>query len=142
MDRAGLGIVRTHISKSEMWGNRFCAGVGKRFAALGLMVCAVGLAGCRSTYINADVKNETGGTIQVMEVDYPGGSFGTSDFAAGATFHYRFKVLGSGGTKVLWTGADRKDHTVTGPPLHEGQQGHVTVMVGQTAAGWQTELTQ
>lgn len=111
---------------------------------LSILLCTACLAaiGCRSAYINADVKNQTGGSIQVLEVDYPGGSFGTSNLAAGATFHYRFKVLGSGGTKVLWTGPDRQDHTVAGPELHEGQQGHISVMVGQSAAGWQTELTQ
>lgn len=102
----------------------------------------LGATGCRSAYINADVKNQTGEAIQVLEVDYPGGSFGTSSLPAGATFHYRFKVLGSGGTKVLWTGADRHDHTVAGPPLHEGQQGQITVQVGRSAAGWQTTLTQ
>ena len=106
--------------------------------------CACGvavslLAGCRSAFVDADVRNETGGPIQVLEVDYPSASFGRSNVPAGAEFHYRFKVLGSGDTKVVWT-ANGTDHTVKGPALHEGQEGRLYLTIKPATAEWQTEL--
>lgn len=112
------------------------------FAGSYAAAALLSLAGCHSSYIDADVRNSTGAALQTVEVDYPGGSFGRSNIAAGADFHYRFKILGSGATKVLWTDARGQDHSVTGPDMHEGQAGHVTITVGTAAAGWQSEVTQ
>ncbi len=109
-----------------------------------LGVVAVGLVclcGCRSAYVEADVVNATDAPVTLVEVDYPSASFGVESLAAGTTFHYRFKVLGSGPTKVMWTDAARKDHTAAGPELHEGQQGTLTVMIEGGTAEWKTGLT-
>ncbi len=73
--------------------------------------------------MNATVRNDTGAAVTLVEVDYPSASFGRESLAAGATYPYRFKILGSGATKVSWSDAERKQHTATGPDLHEGQHG-------------------
>jgi len=105
-----------------------------------LLVGALGLCGCRSAYVEADVKNATDKPVSLVEVDYPSASFGVGSLAAGATYHYRFKILGNGATKILWTDAAEKEHSVAGPGLNEGQQGGLTVTISGDAATWSTHL--
>jgi hypothetical protein len=111
-----------------------------RFAVVTL-VALLCMAGCKSPYVNATVKNDTGAVVTLVEVDYPSASFGRESLAAGASYPYRFKVLGSGATKVSWTDAQRKDHTATGPELHEGQQGQLAITLTATGAQWDSQLT-
>jgi hypothetical protein len=99
-----------------------------------------GLTGCHSAYIEADIKNASPTPITLVEFDYPSASFGTGTLPSGATYHYRFKILGTGPTKILWTDAARQDHTAPGPPLHEGQEGSLTVTLNGAAATWSTHL--
>jgi hypothetical protein len=99
------------------------------------------LAGCKSPYVNATVRNRTGAAVTLIEVDYPSASFGRESLAAGAAFPYRFKVLGSGAMKVSWTDAAHKDHSGAGPSLHEGQRGQMTITLTPTGAEWGADLT-
>jgi hypothetical protein len=93
-------------------------------------ICVLGLAGCHSPFIEADVVNRSGAPLSVVEVDYPSASFGTESLANDAVYHYRFKVQGSGPLKVLWTDAKRVDHTVNGPQLSEGTEGALRIVIG------------
>ena len=54
--------------------------------------------------------------------------------APGAVYHYRFKILGSGVVKVIWTDAAHADHSVNGPQLKEGDEGSLTVVVHEAKA--------
>jgi hypothetical protein len=105
------------------------------------LVAAVLVGGCKSPYVNATVKNDTGAAVTLVEVDYPSASFGRESLAAGAVYPYRFKILGSGATKVSWTDAGRKEHNSAGPDLHEGQQGQLTITLTPTTAQWSEQLT-
>jgi hypothetical protein len=105
-----------------------------------LVVVLVGVVGCKSAYVEADVKNDSGSAVSLVEVDYPSASFGVGTLAAGATYHYRFKILGSGATKVMWTDGGRKEHTVAGPKLDEGQQGMLAVTINGDGAVWDAAL--
>jgi len=100
----------------------------------------LGAAGCKSAYVEADVVNASGAPVSLVEVDYPSASFGVESLGAGATYHYRFKILGDGATKVMWTDAARKEHTVGGPVLREGQQGKLVVRIEGENAEWKTAL--
>jgi len=104
------------------------------------MAGLVMLAGCHSHYVEADVKNATGAAVSLVEVDYPSASFGTESLAAGAVYHYRFKILGDGATKVLWTDAAHRDHSVGGPVLKEGQEGTLVVTIEGETAVWKRTL--
>jgi hypothetical protein len=111
---------------------------------LSLIVALAGgltLTGCHSAYIDATIANHSGAAINLVEVDYPSASFGTQNLAAGAEFHYRFKVLGSGPTTVLWTDAAHHDHKNTGPSMEEKDEGRLTVTIDATGASWQETLT-
>lgn len=108
-------------------------------AAAGTFVL-MALCGCASKYVQAAVRNQTGGAVTLVEVDYPSASFGKETLAVGAEFDYRFKIQGSGPTKVLWTDAERKQHEVAGPKLEEGQQGALIVTLTQSSASWDAQL--
>ena len=93
-------------------------------------ISALGLAGCHSAFVDADVVNKTGNSLSLVEVDYPSASFGTESLADGAEYHYRFKVQGSGALKVLWTDTKQVDHSVNGPQLQEGVEGGLKIVLG------------
>ena len=112
-----------------------------RLVAVAGLVGLVLAGGCKSPYVNVTVKNDTGAMVTLVEVDYPSASFGRDVLAAGATYPYRFKIIGSGATKVSWTDAERKQHTSSGPALHEGQQGQLTIILTPTDAQWSQQLT-
>jgi len=94
------------------------------------------LAGCHSAYIEAIVSNRTAEPVSLIEVDYPSASFGTQTLAPGADFHYRFKVLGSGPTAVLWTDAAHHDHKDVGPTLHEDDEGSLAIAINPNGPTW------
>ena len=80
----------------------------RTLAAAALLLSALG---CHSAFIEATVQNHTAKPIELVEIDYPSASFGTQALQPGADFHYRFKVLGTGSTKLLWTDNAHAEHT-------------------------------
>jgi len=105
-------------------------------AVLTLAAAILTLAGCHSAYIEATVSNRTALPLSLIEVDYPSASFGTQTLAPGADFHYRFKVLGSGPTAILWTDAAHHDHKDTGPILHEDDEGSLAIAINPDGPHW------
>jgi hypothetical protein len=99
------------------------------------------LTGCHSAYIEATVINRTAAPVSLVELDYPSASFGTQTLTPGEAFHYRFKVLGSGPTKLLWTDAKHHDHTATGPSLGERDEGTLGVAITDGAPVWSLALS-
>ncbi|HEY6490699.1 MAG: hypothetical protein WCC26_19120 [Terracidiphilus sp.] len=100
--------------------------------ALGALLAVIlaPLCGCSSYWIDATIENHTGAAIVLLEVDYPSASFGANALAAGAAYHYRFKVLGSGVVKVQYT--DTTTHQLrqaNGPELSENQQGSLEIVL-------------
>lgn len=87
------------------------------------------LGGCHSYHIDTTIENHTGAAVRLLEVDYPSASFGTDTIAAGADFHYRFQVQGSGPIKVQYTGADGRQVQLTGPSVAQGQQGRFEIVL-------------
>lgn len=110
--------------------------------AASLLVC-LSLSACRSAFVQADIINHTGGTVQLIEVDYPDASFGTQQIAPGATYQYRFKILDSGPIKISFTGSDNKTWTATGPSVHLGQEGKLVITLDQNGkVDWTPELSE
>jgi hypothetical protein len=104
-------------------------------------VALLTLAGCHSATIAATISNRTPEPLSLVEVDYPSASFGTQALAPGQDFHYRFKVLGSGATTVLWTDAAHQDHKNSGPSLREGDDGALTITFNSgTNPTWDLQL--
>jgi hypothetical protein len=112
----------------------------RSLAALALFT-ALTATGCHSPYVETTVSNRTGQHIELLEVDYPSASFGTQNLATGADFHYRFKVLGSGPTKLLYTDSAHQEHKSDGPFLKEGAEGSLTIAITTTGVTWQPAPT-
>jgi hypothetical protein len=106
---------------------------------LALVIAAA--TGCRSPYVTTTVSNHTTQPIAPLEVDYPSASFGTESLAPGADFHYRFKVIGSGNMKLLYTDSAHQDHKSDGPLLKEGAEGPLTIIIADTGVSWQPAPT-
>lgn len=115
--------------------------MGRWILVLVALVAVFSVSGCKSPYIDATVRNDTGAQVTLIEVDYPSASFGRDSLAAGAAYPYRFKIIGSGTTKVSWTDAAHKQHSSTGPELHERQHGPLTITLTPTGAQWDAQLT-
>lgn len=97
--------------------------------------------GCKSPYISTTISNQTGHPVSLIEVDYPSASFGRDALAAGASFPYRFQIIGSGPTKISWTDGTRHQHKSAGPTVHDDQQGQLTITLTPTGATWNAHLT-
>ena len=110
---------------------------------LSLLVLLVSFTtvGCRSPYVAATVSTRTGRPLELLEVDYPSASFGTQNLAPGSDFHYRFKVLGSGSMKLLYTDSDHQDHKADGPFLKEGAEGSLSIAITPNGVTWQPDTT-
>jgi hypothetical protein len=100
-----------------------------RITAAFLSATLLVLAGCHSYHVDATVENRTGGTIQLLEVDYPSASFGADSLAAGAVLPYRIQLRGSGPLKVQYTGSDGRQTQVEGPALAERQEGRIEIVL-------------
>ena len=98
--------------------------------------------GCHSAFVNATVHNASGRTVSLIEVDYPSASFGVQSLAPTADLQYRFKILGSGAIKIVYTDAAQQEHRVTGPLLHEGLTGTLEVSITAAGVQWSTHLRE
>ena len=94
------------------------------------------LAGCHSAYVETTVSNRSSQTMRLIEVDYPSASFGTQALAPGADFHYRFKVLGEGKMKLIYTDAANQEKKFEGPLLKESSEGQLSIIITDTGADW------
>jgi len=95
------------------------------------------LSGCHSAFVEATVSNRTPQRLQLIEVDYPSASFGTQTLAPGKDFHYRFKVLGEGRMKLIYTDTKHQEKTFEGPLLKEGAEGALTITIAPNDVQWQ-----
>ncbi len=105
--------------------------------AFALLIGLTAATGCHSPYVQATVSNHTDRTIELLEVDYPSASFGTQGLAPGTDFHYRFKVLGSGATKLIYTDSAHQEHKSDGPSLKEGAEGPLVIIITPSGVTWQ-----
>jgi hypothetical protein len=94
-----------------------------------ITVAALIVSSCHSYHVEATVKNHTRGPIQLLEVDYPSASFGVNSLTAGADYHYRIQLRGSGPLKVQYTGSDGQKTQVVGLMLAELQGGRIEIVL-------------
>lgn len=100
------------------------------------------LAGCHSAFVETTIDNQGPAPLQLIEVDYPSASFGVGALAPDSQFYYRFKIQGSGPLKLQFTDAQGQPHTIDGPQLSQGQEGHLTIVIDPAGkVAWQTSLT-
>jgi VCBS repeat-containing protein len=94
-----------------------------------LAAACFAVSACRSAFIQTAIVNHSGSPVRLLEIDYPSASFGTQQIAADGVYRYHFKVQDSGPVKMTFTNSAGKTITLTGPTLHEGQQGNLTITI-------------
>jgi hypothetical protein len=97
--------------------------------AAALLSLLAPVAGCHSYHIDTTIENRSGSAMRLLEVDYPSASFGTDVIAAGADYHYRFDVLGSGPITLQYTAANGAQVKATGPTLYDRQEGRMEIVI-------------
>lgn len=85
------------------------------------------LGGCHSPWIQCTIVNRQSTPVSLVQVSYPGGSFGVQTIAAGGSYHYRFRNLSNEQVSIDFTDAAHRDHTVKGPGLESGQEGTLRI---------------
>lgn len=106
-----------------------------------LMLCASGLAGCHSHFVEVTIVNQ-GPIMHVMEFDYPNASFGANMLDSGAKYHYRFKIQGSGPLTLQYQDVSGQNHTSEGPKVGLGEEGSLLVSIdARGAVTWTPTLT-
>ena len=97
---------------------------------------------CRSAFIETTVQNDGTTSLHVIEVDYPSASFGMQTLDAHGSYHYHFKVQGSGPVTITFLDNAGKPHTATGPMLSQGQQGNLKITIDSTGGvSWGADLS-
>jgi len=102
-------------------------GLCRRVLTAMLLTPLAPAVGCHSYHIETTVDNRTGGTVKLLEVDYPSASFGKDSLAAGDAFHYRIQLRGDGPLKVQYTASDGSQAQIQGPTVAEGQEGRLEI---------------
>jgi len=104
------GLLRNCISAAAIWS-------------------LLAATGCHSYHVETTIENQTGAPIQLLEVDYPSASFGANSLAAGAVFHYRIQLRGTGPLKVQYTSSDGHQAQIDGPTVAERQEGTLQIVL-------------
>jgi hypothetical protein len=85
------------------------------------------VCGCKSAWVQATVVNDEDTPVNLVEVNYPGGSFGVQNIAPHSTFHYRFHILTDDKVEVDFTDAAGHTQEVKGPELDQGEEGSLRI---------------
>jgi hypothetical protein len=99
--------------------------------------------GCQSPWVQATIANDEETPVNLVEVNYPGGSFGIQSIAPHSTFHYRFHILSDDKVEVDFTDAAGHSAVVKGPELNQGEEGtmRIDIQAGDKVV-WSTSLKQ
>lgn len=112
-------------------------------AAVWLTATAALLTGCRSAWIHTSIVNRQSQPVNLVIVNYPGGTFGVQSIAPHATFHYKFHLLGDGKLTLSFTDAVYHDRKSTGPQVRKGDAGTLTIDIEPgDKVEWEPHLAQ
>lgn len=104
-----------------------------------LTFLALASSSCGKRYVDFSVTNNTAIELHAVEINYPGGSFGTTKLAPGQTFHYHFKSLQNGKLKLGFEGPGHKWISSDGPAWSQGHGGNIqTTINADSRVQWET----
>src|SRR5262249_13717291 len=112
----------------------------KSFLLLPIFVLSILIAGCRSRVITVHLTNTSAQPLSIIEVSYPGGTFGKNTLAAGEGYRYNIKTIGDGALKIQFTDAQGGTHNAEGPGVKKNQEGSVEIALTQDAVSAKASL--
>lgn len=98
-------------------------------AACSAALAAVPITGCQSPWVQATILNNEDTPVNLVEVNYPGGSFGVQNIAPHGKFTYRFHILSNDPVEVDFTDAAGREEKIKGPKLDQGEEGTLTIEI-------------
>jgi hypothetical protein len=98
------------------------------------------ITGCRSRVITVHLTNTSAEPLSIIEVSYPGGTFGKNSLAAGEAYRYTIKTLGEGTLKIQFTDAEGHTHSADGPGVKRSQEGSIEISLTQNSASAKANL--
>ena len=98
------------------------------------------LPGCRSRVIAVHITNASAQPLSIIEVSYPGGTFGKNALAVGEGYRYNIKTLGDGTLKIQFTDAEGHTHNADGPAVKRSQEGSIEISLTQDSASAKASL--
>ena len=98
-------------------------------AACAAALAAVSITGCRSPWVQATILNNEETPVNLVEVHYPGGTFGVQNIAAHGKYTYRFHILSDDPVEVDFTDAAGREKKIKGPELDQGEEGTLTIEI-------------
>jgi hypothetical protein len=141
-DRSGVVCANSGTKNGTVNTSKGGKRAKSRVAALVAAVVCLGAAACRSAFVETTVENKGTTAVHVIEVDYPSASFGMQTLDAHSTYHYHFKIQGSGPVTITFLDDARKPHSATGPTLTQGQQGNLSITIdGDDKVSWGAKLS-
>lgn len=105
------------------------------------LVALTAMGGCKSAWVQATVNNHEDTPVNLVQVNYPGGTFGVQSIAAHASYHYRFHILATDKVEVTFTDAAAHTQDVKGPEMQPGEEGtlRIDIQPGDKVV-WSTDL--
>jgi hypothetical protein len=121
--------------------------MGKHSSLLPILWAAGALlvlpTGCHSPWIQCTIVNEQSTPVSLVQISYPGGTFGVQTIAPGASFRYRFRDLSDDQASIDFTDAAHRDHKEKGPQLKQGQEGTLRIAIEpNNQVQWTPVLTE
>lgn len=96
-----------------------------------LLFALLTATGCRSRVIKVRLVNTSAQPLSIIEVAYPGGTFGKNSLAAGEGYSYNIKTLDDGTLKIQFTDALGGNHKADGPAVKKNQEGSIELKLTQ-----------
>jgi hypothetical protein len=114
---------------------------GALLRSLAALAALMAVSGCKSAWVQATVANDEDTPVNLVEVNYPGGSFGVQNIAPHSSFHYRFHILTDDKVEVEFTDAAGHSQDVKGPEMKQGEEGtlRIDIQAGNKVV-WSTNL--
>lgn len=97
--------------------------------ACAVVLIAAPLTGCRSPWVEATIVNNEETPVNLVEVNYPGGTFGVQNIAPHSKYTYRFHILRNDRTEIDFTDVAGHSESVKGPELDQGEEGTLTIEI-------------
>jgi hypothetical protein len=99
-----------------------------------LLSTLLAATGCRSHVIKVSLTNTSAQPVSMIEVNYPGASFGVNTLAPGQSFQYVIKPVEDGILKTQFSDAKGTTHKTYGPAVKKGQEGSIEIRLTQDSA--------
>jgi hypothetical protein len=114
---------------------------GALLRSLAALAALMAVSGCKSAWVQATVVNDEDTPVNLVEVNYPGGSFGVQNIAPHSSFHYRFHILTDDKVEVEFTDAAGHSQDAKGPEMKQGEEGtlRIDIQAGNKVV-WSTNL--